>query len=346
VLYYLRAFELTGPLISMIFLIAQNITPFCGVLFIVLFGYSQSFWIISKEIREMPYGEFYQSLYQVYRSMFGDTVTDYHGTSSNKLGIVLFVSFTVIVTLLLLNMLIALMGDTFGEVKAKGIAQFRLEQASIIYEQQSLTPASPKDDFGYEVFYPSIIHVLVRSSDMDFKDNSSDDQIVELQSKVNTLEHKLDRIFKLLLTSDQFKPDRDDLDDDENDDDENVQEGDADIKGEDEDDEEEEYEDVVYDDDDDDGDNDDQDDDDDADDDDDDYDDDVDYEIKVLSVNIDGQDYELFLVDMDDGWVCSGSTLLSGGCVQRCKGPNQSYGWKRYYFDELHRYVRSTVLSK
>ena len=329
----------------MIFLIAQSIVPFCGVLFVVLFGYSQSFWIISKELRDMPYGLFYQSLYQVYRMMLGDTVTDYHGTSSNKLGIILFVSFTVIVSLLLLNMLIALMGDTFGTVRAKGIAQFRLEQASIIYEQQSLTPDSPKDDFGYEVFYPSLIHVLVRSSDMDFKDSSSSgDQIVELQNKVNTLESKLDRIFKLLLTSDQFKPDRDDLDGDV-DDDEN--EGDdavaAAVEDDDEEEEEEEYEDDMFDDlgYDDEGND---DDDEEEDDDDDDYDDGEDYEIKVLSVDIDGQDYELFLVDMDDGWVCSGSTLLSSGCMQGCTGPNQSYGWKRFYFDPLHRYELLRVL--
>jgi hypothetical protein len=322
----------------MIFLIAQSIVPFCGVLFVVLFGYSQSFWIISKELRDMPYGLFYQSLYQVYRMMLGDTVTDYHGTSSNKLGIILFVSFTVIVSLLLLNMLIALMGDTFGTVRAKGIAQFRLEQASIIYEQQSLTPDSPKDDFGYEVFYPSLIHVLVRSSDMDFKDSSSSgDQIVELQNKVNTLESKLDRIFKLLLTSDQFKPDRDDLDGDDDDDENEGDDAAAAAVEDDEEEEEEEYEDDMFDDLGDDDEGNDDDDDEEEEDDDDDYDDGEDYEIKVLSVDIDGQDYELFLVDMDDGWVCSGSTLLSGGCMQGCTGPNQSYGWKRFYFDGLHR---------
>jgi hypothetical protein len=36
------------------------------------------------------------------------------------------------VSILLLNMLIVLMGDSYGSVKEKGLAQWKLEQAQII----------------------------------------------------------------------------------------------------------------------------------------------------------------------------------------------------------------------
>jgi hypothetical protein len=41
-----------------------------------------------------------------------------------------------IVSILLLNLLIALMGDSYGSVKEKGLAQWKLEQAQIITEMQ------------------------------------------------------------------------------------------------------------------------------------------------------------------------------------------------------------------
>jgi surface polysaccharide O-acyltransferase-like enzyme len=47
ILYYFRAFEQTGPLVSMILRIANDMAPFCVVLFIVLVGYSQAFWLMS-----------------------------------------------------------------------------------------------------------------------------------------------------------------------------------------------------------------------------------------------------------------------------------------------------------
>jgi hypothetical protein len=48
----------------------------------------------------------------------------------------------IIVSVLLLNLLIALMGDNYGSVKEKGLAQWKLEQAQIITEMQG----SMKDD--------------------------------------------------------------------------------------------------------------------------------------------------------------------------------------------------------
>jgi hypothetical protein len=44
--------------------------------------------------------------------------------------------YMIIVSILLLNLLIALMGDSYGSVKEKGLAQWKLEQAQIITEMQ------------------------------------------------------------------------------------------------------------------------------------------------------------------------------------------------------------------
>eukprot|EP01038_Epipyxis_sp_PR26KG_P010406 gene10406-13978_t len=183
ILYYLRAFESTGQLVAMIFRIAKDMQMFLIVLFIVLLGFSQSFWILSMQDSQ------------------GDS--DFAGTSSPELAVVIYVIFTVVVMLLLLNLLIALMGNSYSIVQAKGIAQWRLEQASIIHEQRSITPSSTLDDFNFKKFRPTFIHLLVRTSDLNFKEpNKTEDALDDLRGKIDKIDGKVDkkcdRILKLL----------------------------------------------------------------------------------------------------------------------------------------------------
>lgn len=67
----------------------------------------------------------------------------------------------VIVTLLVLNMLIAAMGESYGAVSEKGAAQFRFEQAQLIIEQRCL-PSSNDKSTGIQK--PSWIYIW-RSTD-------------------------------------------------------------------------------------------------------------------------------------------------------------------------------------
>ena len=46
--------------------------------------------------------------------------------------------YMLIVSVLLLNLLIAFMGDSYATVKARGLAQWKLEQARIITEMEVL----------------------------------------------------------------------------------------------------------------------------------------------------------------------------------------------------------------
>lgn len=49
VLYYLRAFEATGPLVSMIIRISKDMQPFLIVLMLSIIGFSQAFWLVSND---------------------------------------------------------------------------------------------------------------------------------------------------------------------------------------------------------------------------------------------------------------------------------------------------------
>jgi len=52
--YFLRAFESTGPLVSMIIRISIDIRPFIVVLTFTVVGFSQAFWVLSHSGKETP----------------------------------------------------------------------------------------------------------------------------------------------------------------------------------------------------------------------------------------------------------------------------------------------------
>ena len=75
--------------------------------------------------------------------------------------------FLLFMMILMLNLLIALMGDTFDKVKSRGKAEWRLEQASIVSEDPSLN----------DLKIPPFLHVLRYTSDVargDFDGNTAE----------------------------------------------------------------------------------------------------------------------------------------------------------------------------
>ena len=95
ILYYLRAFELTGPLVSMILRIAHDMVPFTFVLFIVVVGYSQAFWLLSFEADGYAFAGIKNSLITSFNFMLGGyDPTTFDGLPLKELGILLTVSQT------------------------------------------------------------------------------------------------------------------------------------------------------------------------------------------------------------------------------------------------------------
>lgn len=184
ILYYLRAFESTGPLVSMIFTIAYDIRYVMLVLMIVIIGFAQSFWILSMQDGTLPFGIFKFAMLNLFDYMLGNFSSDFTGTASPNLGVVLYIVFMFIVAILILNLIIALMGDSFARVNANGIAQWRLEQAMIVVEQECLAPESPVDDYRMPTQNPRFLHLLLRMSDIGNQGNSQEDQIAELDEKI------------------------------------------------------------------------------------------------------------------------------------------------------------------
>lgn len=68
--------------------------------------------------------------------MMGSFDTEFEGNRLPVVGTFLVIIFVVFVIILMLNLLIALMGNTFSMVSEKGLAQWRQEQVSIVLEER------------------------------------------------------------------------------------------------------------------------------------------------------------------------------------------------------------------
>jgi len=133
----------------------------------VLIGFAQAFWLLTVPYHDEDFGSIDFSFLNTFLYMLGQEFSlDFTNNSVSpvftRLVLVLFISFTLIV---LLNMLIAQMGDSFNKINEKG-SLFRLAQASLIVRKC-------QSDFKYEK--NCVTHVLMYTSRV--KETNYDAQI-------------------------------------------------------------------------------------------------------------------------------------------------------------------------
>jgi WD40 repeat protein len=137
-LYYMRAYEGSGPLVAMVLRIAYDIRYFVLILALVLTGFAQAFWLISHHDAALDFGTLEGAFMNSYLYMLGNFSGDFSGTLNPSLGQFLLAMFMFFMAILMLNLLIALMGETFSSVSEKKLPQWRWEQAVIILEERRL----------------------------------------------------------------------------------------------------------------------------------------------------------------------------------------------------------------
>ncbi|CAF1221511.1 unnamed protein product, partial [Rotaria sordida] len=100
--------------------------------FILIFG---ALWKSKREINEMRslgLKGYISSIKQCFLGLLGDFDIDhYAGGQYPKASITLFIFYVVVITILLLNLLIAMMGDTYADVKKSAKKLWHLERARI-----------------------------------------------------------------------------------------------------------------------------------------------------------------------------------------------------------------------
>ena len=164
-LFYLSGLESTGSLIRMIIKIIHGIRGLVIILVIMVVFFAGSYTVLFQSQPIDEYDGFDGSLLTVYGFLFGSYDVNAFETSTSPILAKLLVSvFLFFVVIVLLNLLIALMGDIFDEVQSKAEQEATFGKAKLIVEYESLFSTGYKQRNEKE-FYPIWIHVLKKGKE-------------------------------------------------------------------------------------------------------------------------------------------------------------------------------------
>jgi len=145
ILGYARGFQNMGPFVRMLFKLVMDVRHFLVLLFLIVVGFALAFNVIVRDTSP-DFSNFGLSLFSQYRMIFGDysvifdptledLKTQYYGLF--VLSRILYVGFSFTVALILLNLLIAIMGNSYATVQANSELEWRWELLEITYEIES-----------------------------------------------------------------------------------------------------------------------------------------------------------------------------------------------------------------
>ncbi len=160
----------------------QSAGVYLLILFIVLAGFTQAFWLLSSFDTTLPWGTVQEALLTSFFNLLGQNISQsMSGLASPKLATVLIVAFMVILIIFMLNMLIAFLSNTFSSLQEDAMAVWRKEQASMLIEESFLFKIHSKRVHPY-------IHVLKYAADLVDRDsekvnNAILDELVELSKQ-------------------------------------------------------------------------------------------------------------------------------------------------------------------
>ncbi|KAM3961447.1 LOW QUALITY PROTEIN: transient receptor potential cation channel subfamily V iav [Aphomia sociella] len=168
-MFFAGAVKLTGPFVTMIYsMITGDMFTFGIIYCIVLFGFSQSFYFLYRgfpNVQSTLFSSYPSTWMALFQITLGDySYTDLGLTTYPNLAKTVFAIFMVFVPILLLNMLIAMMGNTYAHVIEQSEKEWVKQWAKIVvslersvaqedahrYLQEYSIGLGPSDDPRYE----------------------------------------------------------------------------------------------------------------------------------------------------------------------------------------------------
>ena len=181
-LSYLRGFDSTGWLISVLLQNFRDVGGFIIVLLVMLFGFTTSFRLLfgnvkgecavqlgsngelKQECSVNPYSSIGQSFLSTFElTVLGSYSSGVLGSSQyTQLAVVTFIVAVVSVLVVALNALIAVLADSYAQVQEKAVANRRKERAELIVEYLSILPPPKRRDIERNTRY---FHALLEADE-------------------------------------------------------------------------------------------------------------------------------------------------------------------------------------
>jgi len=212
-LYYCRFWDAFGPLVRMIYRTIIAMGPFLCVIMVLLFGFGMVFKVLESDV--FNFRTYPRSFIQATLMMYGEfDGLDDHLTEPGEhwLTVVMLELLLLLVVIVLLNLLIAIMSDTYSEVNANATLEYRLELANIILEVEKssafsrtdarlfplwlhiLKPTLSLEADAKNEFQISIEKILEQNTANEKRMQSFEDYFREISTKVHRMEKRLGRM--------------------------------------------------------------------------------------------------------------------------------------------------------
>lgn len=174
---YFRVFDKTRYLIKLIMEATVDIVSF----FIILFYSTLAFALIYNSMGESDENGEKMSFEKDFITSFKLNLGDFSEKTDTLLGLTIFIAVSIINPVIMLNLLISIMSDTYNRVKQSSIVADSRELASMCLELEGIMGWRRTQN---EVFY---IKMVCEESELDVQDNSPIGKIKTLREKVRTL---------------------------------------------------------------------------------------------------------------------------------------------------------------
>eukprot|EP00055_Hartaetosiga_balthica_P010180 m.42663 g.42663 ORF g.42663 m.42663 type:complete len:1323 (-) comp7069_c0_seq2:2542-6510(-) len=162
-LFYLQAYASTGPLVRMILEIIYDMKYFLLVLSIGVLAFANVFYLLTPDTTMDGYDDVADVLLTSFVALIlvDAGVVQFDAGAFTVLLKLIFVVTMVLVPIVLLNLLIALMSDSYERIQDRATIEFYRLRAQIVHEQELFFS---KNERLRRDWYPRYLHVLVPSS--------------------------------------------------------------------------------------------------------------------------------------------------------------------------------------
>ncbi|CAM9231614.1 unnamed protein product [Scytosiphon promiscuus] len=127
ILFFAQLLRVQGLMIQVIFSMVKLLLQFGVVMGVVMIGFAMSFYVLFEESES--FGETFLSLFN---AMFGDADFDaFSGGPHDLVATILLVAYIVVMTIVLLNLLVAVLSTSHARVQGNNEREFKLLQAGM-----------------------------------------------------------------------------------------------------------------------------------------------------------------------------------------------------------------------
>ncbi len=141
-----------GPFVRMIFMMMSDILIFFCIFSVFWFGFATAFLCVFKNAPSNDgFETFTSSLLTLFNMMLGDADYSHIKENASDAGVALYILYMLTVSVLLLNLLIAAMSDSYQAIKDDADKEWRMERASCIHRIERSLPLTQRLAFYNDI---------------------------------------------------------------------------------------------------------------------------------------------------------------------------------------------------